>query len=522
MKSLRLSLVAWCAFSSVCTAQFIPGVTTTTNMGTWFSYNIANLTNGVGLSAMTISATHSANWQDMWISNQITTGWLQFDLGAVVQLSGAVVWNYNSSISLARGVQLMNLSTSTDGINFTPPLAVTVPQGTAVPIPGYLIGISAVAARYVKFDILSNYGDSYTGLSDVQFLAGAGSVVATNTTLGQGCIRAASSFYEFFSSPASFDLSNSAISMAFTGTGYVVLPGLTAYVPPSGAATTLALSDDSEVSVALSGTLPHAGGTTSSLQVCSNGFVSVAAGNGTSFTPDVATMLAAPQTAWWNWHDYNPATAGSGQVKFEQIGGIAYVTWDGVYDFGGTSAANANTFQFQFELATGFVHLVFQSMSTQGNARLVGYSPGGPSIDPGNSDLSVAVPATFTIGLTDVLPLALAGGSRPVLGTNWTLNVTNVPATGTIGLDVFGLSDPNIPDLGFLGAPGCGTRASLDLMNLWLVAGATHNYSLPLPNNPALVNLHLYTQAVVLQPGVNSLLGGVITSNGIDGVLGNL
>jgi hypothetical protein len=89
MKSLRLSLVAWCAFSSVCTAQFIPGVTTTTNMGTWFSYNIANLTNGVGLSAMTISATHSANWQDMWISNQITTGWLQFDLGAVVQLSGA-------------------------------------------------------------------------------------------------------------------------------------------------------------------------------------------------------------------------------------------------------------------------------------------------------------------------------------------------------------------------------------------------------------------------------------------------
>jgi hypothetical protein len=389
----------------------------------------------------------------------------------------------------------MNLSTSTDGINFTPPLAVTVPQGTAVPIPGYLIGISAVAARYVKFDILSNYGDSYTGLSDVQFLAGAGSVVATNTTLGQGCIRAASSFYEFFSSPASFDLSNSAISMAFTGTGYVVLPGLTAFVPPSGAATTLGLSDDSEVSVALSGTLPHAGGTTSSLQVCSNGFVSVAAGNGTSFTPDVATMLAAPQTAWWNWHDYNPATAGSGQVKFEQIGGIAYVTWDGVYDFGGTSAANANTFQFQFELATGFVHLVFQSMSTQGNARLVGYSPGGPSIDPGNSDLSVAVPATFTIGLTDVLPLALAGGSRPVLGTNWTLNVTNVPATGTIGLDVFGLSDPNIPDLGFLGAPGCGTRASLDLMNLWLVAGATHNYSLPLPNNPALVNLHLYTQA---------------------------
>ncbi|HZN39736.1 MAG TPA: discoidin domain-containing protein [Planctomycetota bacterium] len=522
MKSLRLTLVAWCAFSSVCTAQFIPGVTTTTSMGTWFSYNIANLTNGVGLSAMTLTATHSANWQDMWISNQITTGWLQFDLGAVVQLGGIVVWNYNSSISLARGVQLMNVSTSTDGLTFTPPSAVTVPQGTAQPIPGYLIGTGAVAARYVKFDILSNYGDTYTGLSDVQFLAGAGSVVATNTTLGQGCIRAASSFYEFFSSSASFDLSNSAISMVYTGSGYIVLPGMTAYVPPSGAATTLALTDDSDVSVALSSTFPYAGGTTSSLRVCSNGFVSVAAGNGTAFTPDVATMLAAPQTAWWNWHDYNPAAAGSGQVKYEQIGGIAYVTWDGVYDYGGTSAANANTFQFQFETGTGFVHLVFGSLSTLGNARLVGYSPGGPSIDPGNTDLSAAVPATFSIGAADILPLTLAGGSRPVIGNSWTLNVTNVPATGTLGIDVFGLSDPNIPDLGFLGAPGCGTRASLDLLNVWIVAGATHNYSLLLPNSPALVNLHVYTQALVLQPGVNTLLGGVITSNGIDGLIGDL
>jgi hypothetical protein len=432
------------------------------------------------------------------------------------------VWNYNSSISLARGVQLMNVSTSTDGLNFTPPSAVTVPQGTANPLPGYLISTGAVAARYVKFDILSNYGDSYTGLSDVQFLAGAGTVVATNTTLGQGCIRAASSFYEFFASSASFDLSNSAITMVYTGSGYIVLPGITTYLPPSGTATTLALSDDSEVSVALSSAFPYPGGTTSSLQVCSNGFVSVAAGNGTGYTPDVATMLAAPQTAWWNWHDYNPTVAGSGQVKFEQIGGIAYITWDGVYDFGGTSAANANRFQFQFDTANGFVHLVFQTLSAQGNARLVGYSPGGPSIDPGNTDLSAVLPVGFSIGATDVLPLTLAGGSRPVIGNSWMLNVTNVPAAGTIGLDVFGLSDPNIPDLGFLGAPGCGTRASLDLLNAWIVAGATHNYSLLLPNIPALVNMHIYTQAIVLQPGVNTLLGGVITSNGIDGLLGDL
>jgi hypothetical protein len=59
-------------------------------------------------------------------------------------------------------------------------------------------------------------------------------------------------------------------------------------------------------------------------------------------------------------------------------------------------------------------------------------------------------------------------------------------------------------------------------LNLWVVAGSTHNYSLPVPNSPALVNLHIYTQALVLQPGVNLLLGGAITSNGIDGSIGNM
>jgi hypothetical protein len=71
MKSLSRALVTSCLLASICSAQFIPGVTTTTNMGTWFSYNILNLTNGVGLSGTTLSATHSATWQDMWISNQI-------------------------------------------------------------------------------------------------------------------------------------------------------------------------------------------------------------------------------------------------------------------------------------------------------------------------------------------------------------------------------------------------------------------------------------------------------------------
>jgi hypothetical protein len=522
MKSFRLALVAsGCA--ALCSAQFIPGVTATTTMGTWSTYNIANLTNGVGLSAMDISATHSANWQDMWISNQVTTGSLTFDFGSVLPISAIAVWNYNSTISLQRGVASMDVLTSIDGINFTPLSTETLPQGLAPnPVPAHLIQASGVAAQYVRFDILANHGNNYTGLSEVQFVAGAGVSIGTNTSLGQGCIRVSSSFYELFSTSAAFDLANSGLTMVPTGAGYVVLPSAAAFVPPSASATTLALTNNSQLPVTLAAPFPHPGGSTATLQVCSNGFVSVASGNGTGASPTAATMLNAAQTGWWAWHDYNPQAVGSGAVKFEQFGGVAYITWDGVWDNGGTSPADASTFQFQFDSANGIVHCVFLAMSSGGNARLVGYSPGGASLDPGNTDLSLALPGSITLGNVDVLPLALTGATRPVIGTTWTLNVSNVPPTGTLGVEVFGMTDPAIPDLGFLGAPGCGTRASLDVLNVWVVASASHSYSLALPNVAAFVNLDVFTQAVVLQPGVNTLLGGVITSNGIDGKIGDL
>jgi hypothetical protein len=518
-----LAFVAACTVATVCTAQFVPGVTTTTNMGTWSTYSMPNLTNGVGLTSLSVTGTHSATFGEMWMSNtNQTTGWLQFDLASPLPISAIAVWNYNSTISLLRGVQLMDVSTSLDAINWTPLSQQSLPQGTGQPILPHLIQANGVTARYVRFDILSNFGTNYTGLSEVQFVAGAGVNIATNTTIGQGCIRRIASFYESFGTAAAFDLSNSGISMIPNGSGYVVLPGASAFLAPTAAATTLTLANNAQTPITLPAAFPHAGGSATTLSVCSNGYVAIASGNSTSGTPAAATMLSAPQTAWWVWHDFNPAAVGSGQVKYEQAGPLACVTWDGVYDNLGTTPASASTFQLQFDTGSGAVHFVFLTMSTGGTGYLVGYSPGGASVDPGTTDLSAALPATLTLATADLQPLALAGVSRPVIGTNWSLNVTNVPPTGTIGIDVFGLSDPGIVDLGFLGAPGCGARASLDLLNAWIVAGATHGYSLALPNNPAIVGIDLFTQAVVLQPGVNTLLGGVITSNGIDGRIGDL
>ena len=352
---------------------------------------------------------------------------------------------------------------------------------------------------------------------------GSGTVLATNTTTGAGCITVADiSSYENFATAGAFDLANTAISLIHTGSGYLAIPGITTYVAPSAGAQVLALTDDSEASVTLSQAMRvGSSSSTTTLTVCSNGFISAGTGNGTGFTPTPSIFLAGTRV-WWSlgWHDYNPSIVGSGQVKFEQIGNIAYITWDGVWDFGGATAANANTLQAQFDVTTGTAHFVYQTMSTLGNGFLVGFSDAGASADPGSMDISAALPATYSAATFAVQPLAVAATSRPVTGTSWNLNVTNVPGTGVLGVDIFGLSDPAIPDLAFLGAPGCGLRASLDVLNAWIVAGNSHGYSFAVPNNPALVNVHLYTMSAVFQnPPVNAF--GAITSNGIDGKIGD-
>jgi hypothetical protein len=186
MNPLTSALLAPCVLGSVASAQFWPVVSTTTNMGTSSTYQIANLTNRSGLSATNLSATHSANWQQMWLSNGIVTGWVQFDLGSPQPVRTIAVWNYNSSISTTRGVALMDVSTSLDGQSFTYLSTEMPPQGNAAPIAAHLINANGVSARYVKFDIRQNYGNAWTGLSEVQFAVGlcAGAIWRSGT----GCM----------------------------------------------------------------------------------------------------------------------------------------------------------------------------------------------------------------------------------------------------------------------------------------------------------------------------------------------
>jgi hypothetical protein len=337
---------------------------------------------------------------------------------------------------------------------------------------------------------------------------------ASSTPFGSGCYRSSRSFYELMGNTA-FDLGGQAMRLVRDPAGFYTAQVGGSYVAPTGAAQSLALTDDSSTTVTLAGTLQYPGGSTTSLEVCSNGFVSAAGGNGSPFTPSASAWVNSVAARWGTWHDFNPTIPGSGQVKFEQIGNVAYVTWDGVYSFATTAA---NTFQLQFDLATGNVTCVWTTMVASGNAWLVGFAAQGASADLGSIDISASLPATFRTSAVDGQGLAL-GTTLPVLGSTLTLTTSQFPASSVLGIQILSTTrlDPGV-DLTAIGMPGCLQHAGLDSLNVTFPVGGQATFLFAIPNNPGLMGFQLTAQSVAFVTGANA--AGLTTSNGVALTLG--
>lgn len=370
---------------------------------------------------------------------------------------------------------------------------------------------------------------------------------AVTSTYGTGCYTVNGSAYQEWTdssvppggtvgnaaAAASAALTGRSLKFLPSGSGYLMLPGnATGYIAPTPAATVVTLADDTENTVTLGAPFNYPGGSTSTLFVHANGYVSVGSNNtlpgGFNDIPEIPQMLNAPETAWWSWHDYNPAEAGSGQVKFEQIGAVACITWDGVESYP-TTAVNPSTLQFQFDLASGEVTIVWVTIEAQGGTgflqgsdHIIGFSPGGAS--PTTGQFNITTLTTQVLTVPERFPLGLGTTSKPLLGTTVSLDTTSPP---NIGLGVNFLSTVQIPapglDLAILGAPGCAALADVGaglgnaISNLGL-PGVTLQSSLALPNNPALAGVRIYSQSAWLDAAANAL--GVVTSNAVELVLG--
>ena len=112
--------------------------------------------------------------------------------------------------------------------------------------------------------------------------------------------------------------------------------------------------------------------------------------------------------------------------------------------------------------------------------------------------------------------------SLPRLGSNAVVDFDNLPVS--VGLVLLGLSNTSSPfgplpiDLTVLGAPGCSGRVRPDVRLLLVGSGNAATWTLPIPNQPALLSLQFYAQGVVIDPGTNAL--SAVFSDAAAGLIG--
>jgi hypothetical protein len=301
-------------------------------------------------------------------------------------------------------------------------------------------------------------------------------LAASHTTYGSGCYNTSDSVYQAFATA-------SAASPALSNTALTFTPSLGSYLVTAGGAmlpvgsvqavpTIVAVGDDVEQVVPFTtGSFPGSAG----LAICSNGFVSLATGNSPTYNQTVSLLLNGTQTSFRSAHDMNPTIVGSGQIKYEESPALTMVTYDGVWDYAGSSVADANTIQFQF-YPSGVVNIVWGSLSTLGASGIgfyAGYSPAGPSADIGSTNFATQLP--FQVSPLNMTAMSLSAAPAPVStgGSGTLVTYTQsgipeaVPTSGvyvgatiiSLGQDLLGLN------LGFIGMPGCNLHvATLDLM----------------------------------------------------------
>ncbi len=342
---------------------------------------------------------------------------------------------------------------------------------------------------------------------------------AYNQSFGVGCYNISDSFYEFHTDSTTAPAALNGQSMVLTpaGLNYLVVWGGGTYVPPSGTATVLPITDDSEFSQIPSIPLPTPSGPVSPIFIHGNGMISHGANNGIqpiSYVPDAAGFLSAPATGFFSWHDYNTSEPGSGQIKYEELvvgsDTIAYVTWDDVESYAQPETTNRSTMQFQLNLTSGVVTVVWVNIdgngsSPFGSAHLVGWGPIGASVNAGSVDISAL--GAFVTTPTNMSAMTLTGSPAPVStlssGTVVTYSTAGIPEiipSSGVYISANILSVNGVPggfDLGIIGAPGCNAYiGTLDYIQA-MVGGPSNSVTLSVPAGiPA--GTILYSQSIAL------------------------
>jgi V8-like Glu-specific endopeptidase len=362
---------------------------------------------------------------------------------------------------------------------------------------------------------LSNWLDPLnTGATTLNTLV---PIQAAVTSTGAGCYTRRASFAQTFAANT-FDLDGTAtvantIEFVPTGPGYTVQQGSSAWFAP--VAADLGLGNDALATVTLPFAFAFPGGSTNLAKVSSNGFVWL---NGTSTdadaTPSPLDLVNNPARFAPLWMDLNPAAGGSVHFDVDPSGNAVYVTWLAVRA-AAAPTGGANSAQLVLH-ADGRAEFRYLAVAGQTVLCVTGWSP-GVGLFPSVVDLSAALPLVTGI---DLNPLTWSAVGRPITGTTQTVNLGSIsnPAS-SIGLSLIGWSAQPAPlDLAVVGAGGCSLYVQVAVIEPFLVAGSVTPWSLPIPANPSLAGVEVFTQGGLLQNGVNAL--GLLTANSVKLTIG--
>jgi hypothetical protein len=219
------------------------------------------------------------------------------------------------------------------------------------------------------------------------------------------------------------------------------------------------IGDDSTTTVALGFGFTFLGNTYTSVEISSNGFLSLGGSNGSGCCDaSVSGFLSGAPRIAAAWYDL---ISPPGSIKHNSLAGKEVFTWDGVPEF---SNSNPNRFQIQL-FSTGqivFGYDVLNPLEDGGHRHhaLIGVTGGGGSPDPGETDYTAALPLTTSGGT--VYEFFNRGPNGATGGTPDTFDVagTNIcfDPSGS-GWNVNSCGGAPVPEPASLGLLGAGLAA---------------------------------------------------------------
>ncbi|MBL9079734.1 MAG: hypothetical protein JNL08_19690 [Planctomycetes bacterium] len=478
-----------------------------------------------------VAGACKVSWIDV---EQYFSGGPQFRFSATLYSSGAIEFAYTDLPDTTWGVAGVSIGNGVGtGTETSVDLTASPDSGTLGLIYQEMFGAGSPSIAGASITLLPNGTGGYLAVQTC--------VAARHTEYGTGCHSYlgpdGSTVVELFAGTAAAKaaLDGNAILYQKTATGFVAnwLPGVATalFIPPSGGATTLGLGDDDTANITPSIAPPVPGGTAPVWTVSSNGILTAdAIGN-----HDTSFFTWLPDISWQTglafygcWRDFNPTEPGSGQVKYEEVGGQLIVTYDGVYEYFTSSPA---TFQWQVNLATGDVTMVWLSLATSGNVDdiIAGCTLAGTGDIPVSQSLTTS-PVTLLPQVV-LSPMTLSAAPAPVINPSTVVTYTAgglpefVPGSGiylaTCFLSVF----PNPGGFDLAGilttVPGCNAYIlSLDLdLGAQIGFSPTVSWNLTFSNTFFAPGNVVAAQAVALFdpafPLPNGEAGGFLLSNGV-------